>query len=1177
MATTTNFSLRLQREQGWYDDFEPHNVNLSSLTRKQLTFRRARAWTLHQYPSFSQEFTCGFRFWLPGENTPTEIGSESNAQLNFSISGGVEIPSFILTLRLAYKDRPDQKDNQYLKLTMIWTAWDEIDFEKRGFATAPAFADGPETQHHTFSARLRQASLTAINLTQTEAKLCQGDSGANGYQARWACKVEPYCYGFDIQKSSMQWFNDAQRESIKNFTKAAKADRFRLHTRVYPDTLLENWNTLKSMPSPTFAPYSLYDCRWNHQAKRFERMEQIPNIDDVTIQAHHRRRERGWSHISARGPCFTEPFEIPGFGGNAPITFINEREYQAIRSIGLLREVAALESQYQHQFNREYTFDMIPASEDESTETASSADTYYIALEIQPRVDDGDVEQVLQLPEVGTPVSVIPKGRDPKQSKEPIWAWPESKICQSSSVQQSSSRDRTIVVAMRDKSKASPSSPGPSSPRQIVAQQGKSISKPGGPNPFEQSSSMKTVWQGYVISTSLADIKSLGPPINLVFAKIHKPQGDLTRGPVLNMTARVTFGRSHTPRVAASKALQNVMWGNPGLGITKNTEMKALLLAHENHVMKFLPPDHNLNGTNIPDFLKWLKQSRNTLQKQAIQEALSPRGSFLKLITGPPGTGKTAVSTAIIEYCYVEEKPILVVCGQDEGLDVVARRYSSSYGRSHPGMPGVYRLRTEFVESVDNHFRDGQEVTTTQVHGLRRDFQNAVRELNRPDISDRIIHSLETSLTEMGANLDHLSLGRLIISRVKNEIRSNASQPDKADDDGESEMLREFALWQQVLQRMKDLQVEPIDLASTASNDFSENQRELQEGFQKLWGMLQEFYLKQARVMFCTATTAGRHILRGFRPQIVLIEEASQIPEILCLVPITSSYSSLYRVVLSGDTAQLPLTVLSRNKNECFQAEQLSLFERMILSGHPDTRLQVQYRMMRGICRFVNAEFYNNKLQTVESAQNSATSQMLSDSMVNRYKCSRGSSFFVSVSGSTVLRRRGTASAVNLEYVAHIADLINALARYVKLPQEDILVLSYYNEERRVLTELLQKHGKSKVRVKSVDSAQGSESPVVILSTTRPGGEYGLGFLSDRKRACVALSRARSCLVIVGDEKMGVGLHAGTSQGFLLWQRLVKQHRETSNLCHVQGTSRLVQQHLGISVGHAGYERAVRS
>ena len=96
----------------------------------------------------------------------------------------------------------------------------------------------------------------------------------------------------------------------------------------------------------------------------------------------------------------------------------------------------------------------------------------------------------------------------------------------------------------------------------------------------------------------------------------------------------------------------------------------------------------------------------------------------------------------------------------------------------------------------------------------------------------------------------------------------------------------EFACWQQVIRMMDKLQVEPIDPASTSAHDFSAEQRELQAGLQKLWGKLQEFYLEKARVVFYTADTAGRHILRGYCPRFVLIEEASHISETTCLVPV---------------------------------------------------------------------------------------------------------------------------------------------------------------------------------------------------------------------------------------------------------------------------------------------------
>jgi hypothetical protein len=99
--------------------------------------------------------------------------------------------------------------------------------------------------------------LTPISLTEAQASSCQGNAGADGYQARWASKVVPYVYGFDVAKSSLEWFNEAQKKSIELFINAAYGDRFKLYTRVRAAALRENWNTLKSMPMLTYPPFPL--------------------------------------------------------------------------------------------------------------------------------------------------------------------------------------------------------------------------------------------------------------------------------------------------------------------------------------------------------------------------------------------------------------------------------------------------------------------------------------------------------------------------------------------------------------------------------------------------------------------------------------------------------------------------------------------------------------------------------------------------------------------------------------------------------------------------------------------------------------------------------------------------------------------------------------------------------
>ncbi|CAL8076157.1 unnamed protein product [Orchesella dallaii] len=55
------------------------------------------------------------------------------------------------------------------------------------------------------------------------------------------------------------------------------------------------------------------------------------------------------------------------------------------------------------------------------------------------------------------------------------------------------------------------------------------------------------------------------------------------------------------------------------------------------------------------------------------------------------------------------------------------------------------------------------------------------------------------------------------------------------------------------------------------------------------------------------------------------------------------------------------------------------------------------------------------------------------------------------------------------------------------------------------------------VTVCTVDAAQGKENEIVILSMVRSNFENKVGFLSDRRRLNVAMSRHRKCLFVVGD------------------------------------------------------------
>jgi hypothetical protein len=53
-------------------------------------------------------------------------------------------------------------------------------------------------------------------------------------------------------------------------------------------------------------------------------------------------------------------------------------------------------------------------------------------------------------------------------------------------------------------------------------------------------------------------------------------------------------------------------------------------------------------------------------------------------------------------------------------------------------------------------------------------------------------------------------------------------------------------------------------------------------------------------------------------------------------------------------------------------------------------------------------------------------------------------------------------------------------------------------------------------RIVTVDAAQGSEADIVVISCVRCNPRRGIGFVKNLNRACVALSRAKECLLIVG-------------------------------------------------------------
>jgi len=96
-----------------------------------------------------------------------------------------------------------------------------------------------------------------------------------------------------------------------------------------------------------------------------------------------------------------------------------------------------------------------------------------------------------------------------------------------------------------------------------------------------------------------------------------------------------------------------------------------------------------------------------------------------------------------------------------------------------------------------------------------------------------------------------------------------------------------------------------------------------------------------------------------------------------------------------------------------------------------------------------------------------------------------------------------------------------------KINQEDIGIITPYARQVQKIRAALYVSGIDGIKVGSVETFQGQERRVIIISTVRSENEllssdrkYNLGFVSNEKRFNVAVTRAKALLIVVGNPKV---------------------------------------------------------
>ena len=249
----------------------------------------------------------------------------------------------------------------------------------------------------------------------------------------------------------------------------------------------------------------------------------------------------------------------------------------------------------------------------------------------------------------------------------------------------------------------------------------------------------------------------------------------------------------------------------------------------------------------------------------------------------------------------------------------------------------------------------------------------------------------------------------------------------------------------------------------------------------------------------------------------LFVDEAGQV-SVANLVAMSAATKN---IVLLGDQMQLGQPTEGSHPGESGQ----SILE-YYLHGHqtiPHDRglfLDTSWRMHPDVCTFISDAFYEGRLQPEEHTAN----------RVVRLPADGGT--LVSKEAGVLympVEHEGNTQGSD-EEVELICRIVEELAGRMLTDDKgadlhvfdvatDILFVAPYNMQVRKLKKALP----AGARVASVDKFQGQEAPIVIVSMCASPGEFGsrgMKFVLDKNRMNVAISRAQSLAVVVGDPRL---------------------------------------------------------
>ncbi|TKX27200.1 AAA domain-containing protein 1 [Elsinoe australis] len=626
-------------------------------------------------------------------------------------------------------------------------------------------------------------------------------------------------------------------------------------------------------------------------------------------------------------------------------------------------------------------------------------------------------------------------------------------------------------------------------------------------------------WQGKVVRIPDQYLKQ---GWNVAVRAVRPPSSGGIVPNTVRIKAELYFGHSGTSSARLRNTIIDEMLNKASSFIPR------LLLCQDNHQ---LPGNYYVGGNPLQYEKQVIERvfKPNNLNKEQQEAILHFLSHKITLLVGPPGTGKSTVIKHILNLAQKWDKTVWACTDSNAAIDVIANKHVESNNDTQP--PGYFRVRPMFDENLPETYEstvlDGQ-TNSTSLPGFNTDAQHASR--------------LAALWQDPSESTRVMSLGRFIALRLE------ALRDDRL---GKIKYAQERQDLEKLAAARSAALAGPADITLGDAKRMEEDLK-LRKEYLRALRQVQRGLVAAARGIFSTVSAASGMLVPAFKPNWVIMDEASQFAEAKAAFALLHAFKqgNLQRIILVGDDKQLPPTLMA-SINPFAATGSASLFERLMMGGTPSIQLRTQYRAHPSISAFYNANIYNGTLRDAPlTSQRNGAVQF--QKFVKGLATAAGMSRFPTTNSVMVSIERdeqftfgseklvGSTSRVNFQTAATVCALALRLLRETGLPAKELLVTAFYSDQVRLLKALFEGHKEFEgIRIDTVDGSQGSEAAVQIIDCVVLGSLAGdtFGFLSsERRRVNVAMSRAMCGQIVIGHRDMSAGANIDQKS---LWPRFV--------------------------------------